>query len=435
LSAVGAELDEVFSPDALDAVYRATDGIPRLINQVCDHALVLADAEGRRPLDARLVESAWAELQQLPSPWSQAFPGPAGAAPTCSSGGVVEFGHLAESDEPADPGMGLDELGPLDEHLHALEADFSELNAGPTEMELIFDEPACMTAGEFLLDLSQGGAEGGEPVIDDDAVEELVVDRYATLDARKGQKPPRTGAPHTAASQASAAAVPQALVRPSPAANISYSAEKSLTLAEALVRHATAVEATPVVDRRQAEPFFSIVNTPPATGQPAACISLDLLPPGVGEPAPVCDPPNAMTGRFEVEYPPAAPRPEWGNPTEPIELRTHDFQPAPRGVTGWSVEAPATPAAETPWVGAETPLAILPSAVETPGVPGGPAACEPPVTTVVPFRPCDASSEGEELDLIVVEEDPKEIQLSTGPQAAPVGRQEYRQLFARLRRG
>ena len=38
ISAAGGEARQNLSEAALDSVYRATDGIPRLINQVCDHA-------------------------------------------------------------------------------------------------------------------------------------------------------------------------------------------------------------------------------------------------------------------------------------------------------------------------------------------------------------------------------------------------------------
>ena len=70
ISAVGGDPDFVFTQDGLQAVYRATDGIPRLVNQVCDHVLVMAAIGHHAPIDAAGVEEAWADLQQLPSPWS-----------------------------------------------------------------------------------------------------------------------------------------------------------------------------------------------------------------------------------------------------------------------------------------------------------------------------------------------------------------------------
>ena len=51
-------------------VHKATDGVPRLINQVCDHVMLLAYAAGIRRIEPAHVEEAWADLQQLPTPWN-----------------------------------------------------------------------------------------------------------------------------------------------------------------------------------------------------------------------------------------------------------------------------------------------------------------------------------------------------------------------------
>lgn len=83
----GGRADTLFPPAARETVYRATDGVPRLINQLCDHALVLACAAGSRSIGPQLVEEAWADLQQLPAPWNE---NPTEAQPQQ----VVEFGTL-----------------------------------------------------------------------------------------------------------------------------------------------------------------------------------------------------------------------------------------------------------------------------------------------------------------------------------------------------
>lgn len=85
----GGRADTIFGDDAYHALYLATDGIPRLVNQVCDHVLMLAYAGGRRRIDARGVEEAWADLQRLPAPWT---------GDANSSEGIIEFGHLEEAE-------------------------------------------------------------------------------------------------------------------------------------------------------------------------------------------------------------------------------------------------------------------------------------------------------------------------------------------------
>ncbi len=68
LQMAGGEAAEIFSDDALDAIHTASHGTPRIINQVCDHALLLGSLTDARPLDALAIEEAWADLQQLPAP-------------------------------------------------------------------------------------------------------------------------------------------------------------------------------------------------------------------------------------------------------------------------------------------------------------------------------------------------------------------------------
>ncbi len=67
VTAAGLEWDRLFASGCDDAVYRVTEGVPRLINQVCDQALVLV-AESDRRVTATDVANAWREIQRLPAP-------------------------------------------------------------------------------------------------------------------------------------------------------------------------------------------------------------------------------------------------------------------------------------------------------------------------------------------------------------------------------
>lgn len=88
IDAVGGDGPKLFTTKATKAVFQATDGIPRLVNQVCDHALLLGAQEGKKRIDEREVEIAWADLQQLPTPWNDE---------PVDSASVVEFGSLDNS--------------------------------------------------------------------------------------------------------------------------------------------------------------------------------------------------------------------------------------------------------------------------------------------------------------------------------------------------
>jgi type II secretory pathway predicted ATPase ExeA len=95
---------ELFSDDALRAIHVASGGVPRLVNQLGDHALTLADSLGLIRIDASAIHAAWGELQRLPTPWTESTP-PATAA--------IEFGGL---DEPVPETFG-DRLSPANTDL------------------------------------------------------------------------------------------------------------------------------------------------------------------------------------------------------------------------------------------------------------------------------------------------------------------------------
>lgn len=60
LSVAGAAC-EIFTPDACDMIHAASRGVPRVINQLCDYALVYAFAEEMSVVDADLVRQVVAE--------------------------------------------------------------------------------------------------------------------------------------------------------------------------------------------------------------------------------------------------------------------------------------------------------------------------------------------------------------------------------------
>jgi hypothetical protein len=52
-----------FSPESIRYIADASNGIPRVINSLCDNALALALSEGLTTIDARHVRGAAADLQ------------------------------------------------------------------------------------------------------------------------------------------------------------------------------------------------------------------------------------------------------------------------------------------------------------------------------------------------------------------------------------
>jgi len=75
LAAAGAGSAEIFTPGAVNQMYRLTRGNPGLINQVCDNAMLEAFSIGRATVNAADVLAAAQALtgspQMLPSVWKQ----------------------------------------------------------------------------------------------------------------------------------------------------------------------------------------------------------------------------------------------------------------------------------------------------------------------------------------------------------------------------
>lgn len=67
----GGRTEELFDPAALDVIARASDGIPRCINQLADHALLLSFVAEQRPVTEEIVLEALNDLRRLPLHWNE----------------------------------------------------------------------------------------------------------------------------------------------------------------------------------------------------------------------------------------------------------------------------------------------------------------------------------------------------------------------------
>jgi type II secretory pathway predicted ATPase ExeA len=189
LAAAGRGAGEVFFSDALDAIYDATGGIPRMINQLCDHALVLSAVDGRTAIDASIIQEAWSDLQQLPAPWHLE------AKPAES---VVEYGRLdpPEASRPAaltEPARGaawgaadpLHQLAEIEQSVAAAgqgledwSTTYSTSAEGDEEEQF---QPAGVIGPEVELVFHGPHAPFEEAFLE----EEIVIDRYAALESAR----------------------------------------------------------------------------------------------------------------------------------------------------------------------------------------------------------------------------------------------------------
>lgn len=186
MTAVGRAAEHVFSDDALHAVYTATDGIPRLVNQLCDHALVLAAVGGHARLDAAGIEEAWADLQQLPTPATMSNQITLGGT-TAETGDVVEFGQL--DDEFRESSSSETELHDDAEFVPAGSAfdddddDKTPEHPSPVdEIERRLDEASDLVSAAQDQDAELAAQTQPNPFDESFEEEEVVIDSYASLD-------------------------------------------------------------------------------------------------------------------------------------------------------------------------------------------------------------------------------------------------------------
>jgi type II secretory pathway predicted ATPase ExeA len=198
IAGLGGNPDSVFTADALENIYEASGGIPRLVNQLCDHALLLAFAGGSRQLDKVGIAEAWADLQQLPTPWNEStgkVSVPTGLAAAAHDESVIEFGQLSE-EMPTDV-VYVEQSGTHAEPPEAATIEPVEVETGVAatlrldtiSMQLAeIEEDAYEPASIFgHAEMASMTTTPGNPFGEAFAEEEVIVDRYATADALSSQ--------------------------------------------------------------------------------------------------------------------------------------------------------------------------------------------------------------------------------------------------------
>ncbi|MBM4074812.1 MAG: hypothetical protein FJ267_04125 [Planctomycetes bacterium] len=210
LTWAGGRTEEIFDQESMDLICRAADGVPRCLNQLCDHALLLGYVAEQKPVLIDTIEEALADLRQLPLHWNQ--PISRNEVPrefrttiaatelteipmnsnSMNSNNVIEFGDSAsheicvetesteaEVDSPAIEVGNVTsntlelEGNPISQsHGQAYESDLNSMTmSSPTRMESIGitrNTPACTIASAIQRSQFR---------------EELVIDRYAAIDA------------------------------------------------------------------------------------------------------------------------------------------------------------------------------------------------------------------------------------------------------------
>lgn len=152
----------VFDDSAVEVIVARSQGVPRVINQLCDHSLLLSALGGLPNLDAEGIEEAWADLQRLPSPKRQIR---------------TDAAHSTDS---------LIEFGTLDEGTTELTNDYPSVvrfedRPAAAEKEEDEFEPQLKQEPEVELVFQNASNPFAEPF----DKEEIVIDRFASLGDRQ----------------------------------------------------------------------------------------------------------------------------------------------------------------------------------------------------------------------------------------------------------
>lgn len=177
LQCAGVLPDEVFTYDALTAVYEASGGIPRVINQLCEHALLLAYVAESHRVDALLVEKASTELDlAVDQPDGQEATDSSAMTQSAPLATAIRRNATQAFEHPS---------------VYEQESGFCLSYApgeGPNEcLEIIAEESAPVVCTPFdgvSTDRSTGGAIV-HPLDEMFAQEEIIVDPYAMMDAAR----------------------------------------------------------------------------------------------------------------------------------------------------------------------------------------------------------------------------------------------------------
>lgn len=100
----GCTNDTIFQSSAIAAITQLCEGNPRTINQICDHALILAASCGQNSVEGETIAEAFSDIQRLPAHmWIPGLEAKPSTETPASDGSwqVVEFGQIGDEPAPA----------------------------------------------------------------------------------------------------------------------------------------------------------------------------------------------------------------------------------------------------------------------------------------------------------------------------------------------
>ncbi|MGE5194864.1 MAG: ExeA family protein, partial [Deltaproteobacteria bacterium] len=168
----GGDTAQIFAPQALERIASACNGLPRCLNQLCDHVLLLTCVQELPRVTDDAVREALRDLQQLPLHWNAPVAADTpldglGDGPVSSEAAPdndeIEFAPIVANDVSSAPERG---------ETVCFEIGASEAETGPTT-------PSIDRFGHPQPSPVSSGRAGRRSF-----AEEIIDDRYAALDVR-----------------------------------------------------------------------------------------------------------------------------------------------------------------------------------------------------------------------------------------------------------
>ena len=232
----GGDAAQAFSAEALDEIARASNGLPRCLNQLSDHSLLLAFVQDLPVVSPEVVHDALSDLKQLPLHWNDAITTSIELVdemcdePSDDSGDELEATQ-AEHAEPRLQAVSIEptitiEIGGESSHEELLPLE-QTLSMQPAEEDSPVDDSLNSPFAEETNDQAQILSVSAERVFR----EEFVEDRYASLDQRAPRLSRTFEETRLVGGGARTAAIPLAATPPQPIESTSGEGEVAAVVA------------------------------------------------------------------------------------------------------------------------------------------------------------------------------------------------------------
>jgi type II secretory pathway predicted ATPase ExeA len=198
----GGDASKIFAPEAIEAIARASSGLPRCLNQLTDHSLLLAFVHEAPRVEATHVEDALSDLRQLPLHWNEPLSRTSAKAAAPAVDPVDDIPLVDELSEAFSIEIGGDDAvtheveEDAEASLPRAQSDFFDLEApvSPASEPQFESCPAAAFRSVWrpagVVPLTAGTR---QPV--NLLEEEVVLDRYARIDAGREPLPVEAAPP------------------------------------------------------------------------------------------------------------------------------------------------------------------------------------------------------------------------------------------------